>query len=487
MVFQRRKEEAGGMGPSRIWTGKRFPWFAVVVALGLGLRLYHYLRNPSMWHDEAALVLNVLNKDFLALLGPLTFSEAAPPAFLWMERAITLLLGDSTYALRLIPFLASCGALLLMVPVAQRVLRPPAVPWALLLMACSDHILWHTCEAKPYAVDIFAATAVLAIFCSTASWPLAWQLAVYTLLAPLLIFSTYPGCFLGGGVLVALLPAVWRKRQVKTWIGYGVLVLTVVTAFGLLLAGPIRAQRCTVIVDCWKSTFPRWDRPATVPAWTVLGLFEVFRYCFEPVGQAFLFLAVVGGVRLWRRRSRTLLALLLIPALLPLLAAYFQAYPFGGSRVVVYTAPALALLIAEGLPVDRDALRPLALRDLCRYGVFAVALLPLAWAVYRTVEPWNRADCAGAAEYVLAHRRPGEAVAANHWEYAYYFRHLGTDFTLLEEADLRTTGPLWLVATAVLPEDRLAIWHLFERQGWHMLEQQDFTRTTVFRLWRSTR
>ena len=244
------------MGPSRIWTGKRFPWFAGVVALGVGLRLYHYLRNPSMWHDEAALVLNVLNKDFLALLGPLTFSEAAPPSFLWMERAVALLLGDSTYALRLIPLLASCAALLLMVPVAQRVLRPQAVPWALLLIACSDHILWHSCEAKPYALDVFAATAVLAIFCFTTCWPLAWQLAVYTLLAPVLIFSVYPGCFLGGGLLVALLPAVWRKRQVKTWFGYGFLVLTVVTAFGLLLAGPVRAQRFAGIVDCWKRRFP---------------------------------------------------------------------------------------------------------------------------------------------------------------------------------------------------------------------------------------
>ena len=434
-VCERRKEEAGRMGPSRIWTGKRFPWFAGVVALGVGLRLYHYLRNPSMWHDEAALVLNVLNKDFLALLGPLTFSEAAPPVFLWMERAVALLLGDSTYALRLIPFLASCAALLLMVPVAQRVLRPQAAPWALLLLACSDHILWHTCEAKPYAVDVFVATAVLAIFCSTACWPLGWQLALYTLLAPVLIFSVYPGCFLCGGLLVALLPAVWRKRQVKTWFGYGFLVLTVFAAFGLLLAGPIRAQRNPAIVDCWKTTFPCWDQPKTVPGWTLLGLFEVFRYCFEPVGQVLLFLAAAGVVRFWRR-SRTLLALLLVPLLLPLLAAYLHAYPFCGSRVVVYTAPALALLIAEGLPLEWEAAGTSALRNLCRYGAFALALLPLAWAVYRTVEPWNRADCAGAAQYVLAHRQPGEAVAANHWEYAYYFRHLGPDFSLLEEADL---------------------------------------------------
>src|SRR5262249_26208228 len=159
---------------------------------------YHYLRDPSMWHDEAALVLNVLDKGFLGLLGPLSFAEAAPPLFLWIERAVTLLFGDGTYALRLVPFLASCGALLLMVPVVQHMLRPAAQPWALLLLACSDHILWHSCEAKPYAVDVLAATALLLIYCRSASWGLGCRLVVYGLLGPVLILLAYPGCFLCG-------------------------------------------------------------------------------------------------------------------------------------------------------------------------------------------------------------------------------------------------------------------------------------------------
>jgi hypothetical protein len=484
-VANRRKEEAGRMGPSMSWIKKRPLWIGGVLALGLGLRLYHYLRDPSMWHDEAALVLNVLDKSFLALFGPLSFAEAAPPSFLWIERGVALLLGDSTYALRLIPFLASCAALLIMVPVARSMLRPHAVPWAVLLLACSDHILWHSCEAKPYAVDVFVATGVIAVFCYTACWRLGWQLAVYGLLAPLLIFSVYPGCFLCGGLLVALLPAVWGTRQMKAWLGYGLLVVIVFTAFALLLFGPVRAQRCAAIVACWESNFPCWERPKTVPAWTVLGLLEVFRYCFEPVGQILLLMAGAGVAGFWRRRLRRLLALLLVPLLLPLLAAYFQAYPFGGSRVLVYATPALALLIAEGLPLERGVRSAFALRELCRYGVLALALLPLAWAVYRAVEPWSRADCAGAARYVLTHRQPGDVVAANHWEYAYYFRHLGAGFSLLEDTNPNLAGRLWLVTTAVAPRDRLEILHVFCRQGWKMLEQQEFKRTSVYLLSRS--
>jgi hypothetical protein len=487
---------------------KRHHWTASVVALGLGLRLYHYLSDPSVWHDEAALALNVLNKDFGALLGALSFAEAAPPLFLWIEKTATLLLGDGTYALRLCPFLASCAALLIMWPVARCVLRPAAVPWALLLLACSDHLLWHSCEAKPYAVDVFTAAFVLAVFCWTASWGIGWRLLVYGLTGPVLIFLAYPGCFLCGGVLMALLPAVWRSRRPLIWLGYGLLVLGVCTAFALLLAGPIRAQRCQTIVDCWQHTFPHWDQPWTVPVWTLLGLLEVFRYCFEPIGQVLLPLAAAGAVHLWRRGMPDVLAVLLVPILLPLLAAYLEAYPFGGYRVLVYMTPALALLIAEGLPlrgvpsVVREArsaerkvkgvgnifaARPAPLGVwspalACRYAILAFALLPLSLALYRVCSPWIRADCAGAARYVLACRQPNECVAANHWEYAYYFRQLGAAFSLLGETALPLQGRLWLVTTAGTPADRMEILHHLGLQGWQMQEQREFTRTSVFLL-----
>lgn len=63
-------------------------WTRIALGFGLVLRLFHYLRGMSVWHDEAALILNVLNKSFSGLLGPLFFHEAAPPGFMWIEKAI---------------------------------------------------------------------------------------------------------------------------------------------------------------------------------------------------------------------------------------------------------------------------------------------------------------------------------------------------------------------------------------------------------------
>src|SRR5437016_2505301 len=112
------------MGTRRRWWQTAGGWTAALVAVGLGLRGWHYLRDPSVWHDEAALIVNVLGKGFVDLLGPLALSEAGPPLFLWGERAASVVAGDGTFALRFLPFAASCGALLLTVPIARRVLAP---------------------------------------------------------------------------------------------------------------------------------------------------------------------------------------------------------------------------------------------------------------------------------------------------------------------------------------------------------------------------
>src|SRR5437868_12434581 len=94
--------------------------FGAALLLGLCLRGWHYLANPSVWHDEAALALNVLGKSFHDLLGPLYFAEAAPPLFLWAEKSISHFLGDGPFSLRLLPFLASLAALLGFASVARR-------------------------------------------------------------------------------------------------------------------------------------------------------------------------------------------------------------------------------------------------------------------------------------------------------------------------------------------------------------------------------
>ncbi|HEX7376631.1 MAG TPA: glycosyltransferase family 87 protein [Pirellulales bacterium] len=466
-------------GQARRWqVGAKLPDLETVfVALGILLRLYHYLRNPSLWHDEAALVVNVLDKSFAELLGALTFSEAAPPLFLWLEKCAVVIGGESLYVLRLLPLAASCAALALFVPIAKRLVGA-AAPWAVLLFAVSDRLLWHACEAKQYSLEVFAAVLLMYVWLRGENRPLWRRAGLLALLAPPLLTLAYPAAFLYGGLLVALFFQLWPSRRLADWLAYALLTLTVFATFACLLAGPIHAQRDPTIVACWDSMkqFPDWHHPMSVPGWLIQATCGVVAYGCKPIGEGLTPLVAIGLVVLWRQGRRDWCMLLVVPVLLALGASFVKAYPYGGMRVMSYATPAVFLLAAAAAPWCRAHLRG---RAACLAAVVAVLwLAPVVRAAYCVVRPWDRADCAAAAAYVREHREQADLVTANHWEFLYYFRRLGRDFTPVE--NLAAARPrTWVVVTGALPADRAPTLALFPDSQWTQLERREFARTTV--------
>src|SRR6478609_608594 len=72
----------------------------LVVIGGIVCRIAQYLANPSLWHDEALVVLNVMDKSATQLFGQLDYAQAAPPLFLLAERGLWLATHNPDYALR---------------------------------------------------------------------------------------------------------------------------------------------------------------------------------------------------------------------------------------------------------------------------------------------------------------------------------------------------------------------------------------------------
>jgi hypothetical protein len=460
----------------------RLAWLFVL--LGLFLRGYHYLRDRPVWHDEASVMINVLERDYGQLLGGLRFHEAAPPLFLWLHRAGALTLGDSPPAFRLPEFLASCAALLLLASVAWALLPPAAVPWALLLFACSEGLLWHACEAKPYAIDVFVACLLLALWVHAREGRLALWLLAFAGLAPFLIFLSYPACFLLGAVLLAFLPRLWAERRLAPCLAYGAFLFTTCGAFYLLLIGPVRAQHDPTLHAAWVSSLPDWGRPGSVPGWAFLSTFEVFRYCCKPLGQPLFLFALVGAFCLWKAGQRDWLILCAAPVGLNLLAALMQRYPYGGARVVVFAAPGLLLLTAAGIP---NTLNWLWRRNRVAWlGALLLLLLPVGTAARRVVFPWDEADIPGAVAFVQAERQDGEGVMGNDWTHLYYFRQLGPSFFWVYDRPLdRPLEDLperfWIVVTDSdsAHSGRLDLARAFV-PGWHLCQERAFRHTSVY-------
>ena len=79
----------------RVGNGKGI--VGIIIGLGIILRLIPYLDNRSLWLNENWLALNILQKSFSQLVGPLDLSQMAPVGFLFIEKTLVLAFGDSEY------------------------------------------------------------------------------------------------------------------------------------------------------------------------------------------------------------------------------------------------------------------------------------------------------------------------------------------------------------------------------------------------------
>ena len=448
-------------------------WTRLFVFLGVALRLFHWLRDPVVWHDEAALLINVLRLDFGDFLGPLLLHEAAPPLFLVIERLTLEVLGDSPMALRLPAVLASILALCAFSNVSRRMLTPWAATGATALFAVSDRFLWHAAEAKPYSFDVLVAVGVAWGFLGTRPWSLGWQCALWVVVLPAALWLSYPACFIAGGLLLALLPgliaAKWGSRT-----AYVGLVFAVAGSFAFLVLGPAAAQRDGPMESCWVRHFADWDHPFDVPAWSLFSTLEVFRYGLFPLGQTLAGVAVIGSGRWWRSDSR-MLVFLTAPVALGLIAALLRCYPFGGSRVCVFAVPGLLVLIGAGLPPTWAWLRSRSHRAT---AVLVIAFgLPFVQTAYRVVVPWPRADFAAACGHVIESSRPADVVVAGNWECYYYLRGRERSFRRFAEVYREWPSRFWVV-TVGEPDLRREVIHRVPT-AYDCIEWRDFSGTTA--------
>src|SRR5512143_3859115 len=84
---------------------------AMLILVGVMLRLRQYLTDRSLWVDEAMLALNIVNRSFAELFKPLDYNQGAPIGFLLVEKSLDSIIGRNELVLRLFPLLAGLCSL----------------------------------------------------------------------------------------------------------------------------------------------------------------------------------------------------------------------------------------------------------------------------------------------------------------------------------------------------------------------------------------
>jgi hypothetical protein len=343
----------------------------LLLVTGSVLRATPFLLDRSLWLDEAKLALNVLERSPAKLFRPLDYDQvAAPVGFLLLEKQAVVAFGEGERALRLVPLLAGVASLWLFFLVARRWLSPAETLLAVALFALAQPLVYYASEVKQYSTDVFVALALIwAAGRALDARPHArWALVPAGVLG---VWLSHPAVFVAAGTGLTLVLSAWLRGDRRRASLFAAIAAAWAASFLALYALVLsRAEPKGSFVRMWADGFPPVPpRSLADLLWPVRTFFGFF---VDPAGLGLAGLAavafVLGCVRYGRSEPRVL-ALLVSPGLLTLLAALVHRYPFPTSgsldsyplpgRVVLFLVPAAMILVAAGVgwmarTADRD-------------------------------------------------------------------------------------------------------------------------------------
>ena len=398
---------------------------AVALGWGVALRVVLYLGGRSLWIDEARTALNIGTRSYLRLLTPLDYDQAAPVAFLWAERLAVTAFGMRDWALELLPFLAGIGVLFLVYPLARRSGLPAAsAVLATALVACAPNLVFYTSAVKPYGLDVLV-TCVLLLFALDVINPdgdlrSRGRLAVVGMLAP---WCSVPAVFVLAAICLALLADARRSRPGMT--GWLLRWMTVWAAsFGAAYVIVYRqATTNPYMLAFWKEAFldpgPGWPLRAVLRIREVVwGMFlegstrptgqVIEELAFTLIPTVFLILAGLGVVRLARARASAAL-LVAGPIALVLIASVAGVYPTA-TRLLLFTAPLFALLVAAGVAQVLSWRAEEPAPWLWPVATLLVAMGPALYGLRMVLRAPSQEPMAAVVRRFAASVAPGEAV-----------------------------------------------------------------------------
>lgn len=391
-------------------------WTAAFVVIGLVERTVRYLLQFPYWGDEAFVGLNLMDQTYIGFFQGLKYVQVAPLLFLWSELTAFQWLGGGELALRMLPFVAGVSGLVLFWRLSRQLLPAASSMLAIALMSVSRFPIRHTCEVKPYSLDLLCSVVLLLLAADFLRRPNRMlPLILLCCGIPLMLGFSYPAVFVAGGVSVAMLPKVWgQSKSIRClWLLYNGLLVGAfcgnVTIAGFLTS----TSDLHAMHNFWNRAFPP-SNLLEFPKWFLLthtGSLMAYPIGDKNGGSTLTFILVVAGI--WHasrsRSTRQILWLCLPPFGLTFLAACVHRFPYGDSaRVNQHLAPMICILAALGIEglIRNFARNPSAQRNCVRGWAIALLLFAVGTLLVDLFRPYK-------TETARESRRVAHAVAAS--------------------------------------------------------------------------
>ncbi|OGX38400.1 MAG: hypothetical protein A3G91_03260 [Omnitrophica WOR_2 bacterium RIFCSPLOWO2_12_FULL_50_9] len=405
-----------------------------LITAGLLLRLKCYLENPSLWLDEAALVLTIIRRSFKDIFLGYDYNPTSPTApigFLMLEKGAIQLLGNNELVLRAFPFLCSAAAVCSFFMLAKRYTSASGAVLALALFALAGPLIRYAGEVKPYSCDVFVAVVLLLLAYYMSKTKMSpSRIIFFGFAGAAALWFSYAALFVLGGALGTLMIFDLRRRKYARCASFGLVAyLWVLSFLGLYFVEWNQLGQNKSLYEMWAGAFLPWTAGAGgVLIWLKNSFSSLFS---STMGFSWPYLAaglfLLGSASLFSKDKEKCF-LLISPLLAVVLAAAVHKYPFSG-RFLLFLVPSLAILIAEGMAFvgGKLPMSSVALRFVLMGCVF---FFPLKDAADIFIRSHPREEMRPVMRHFKEHYQPHDAVYLNNsaqYAYGYYRGYYGLD------------------------------------------------------------
>ena len=435
---------ASGLGSQRLTLG--------LVVVGALVRVVQLLSDRSLWHDEALLVLNILEKPVADFFEPLDYLQGAPVGFLLAEKAAVGAFGPEEWALRLVPLAAGIVAVGFFAALARRVLAPVMANVALAVFAMLPAFTQYASMVKQYSVDLAVATGLLLAFAVMLEQRFAARgAALLAFAGTAALVVSDPAAFVLAAGSVALAMAALRRSDLRSLVGIAAVGAVWLAAFAVVYVVSLRDR--DALQQHWsQDRFDAYAPSLLSPeafrwlAGAPAGLFtdEANLGLPVPLAAPAAVLALIGSVALLRNRPERLVLLGLVVAL-PLAAASVALFPWIG-RFRLFVVPAVLILVATGAAQLLATARTHRLAaPVAAAGVALILAFPVVQGTRLLVQPHNLQEIEPALRELRSRWQPGDRLYVYRpaqFAFRYYAYHLGLNSAPNTERRLWPLVPL---------------------------------------------
>lgn len=326
----------------------------VIIIMGIVLRLVAIVQNRNLIIDEANIVRNLYERDFVGLLRPLRYEQYAPPIFLWIEKLLSMIFGFGEQGLKLYPLTCGIAALFVFRAILKRFVIDEVIWFPLALMAFNPHFIEFSSSIKQYMPDLLIVLLLLLLALKTDlfSIPKAKFVLLWSGVGMFCIAASMPSVFALASVGFYY---AWHSATKRKW-SYIIILLVIaviwLAAFGIYFWLILKPQINSEYLQKYHAEYFLHALPANSAEWkhNVMRIEELitnaigFTFFNTMIGLLFI---IAGIIRLARRHFDVFI-LIIAPLLLTLVAAMLNQFSLI-MRVSLFLLPLLLLLFAFGI------------------------------------------------------------------------------------------------------------------------------------------